>query len=88
MNPDLGADGSSLLGLPEGSDLLAAARLQSGPGTAFFGPKCRVFPWHLGAVLLSVALERMTVGYLMLARAAASAAALQSATFLLGPLRR
>jgi hypothetical protein len=40
MNPELGADGSGFLGLPEEPALLVAGRLQSGPGVAFLGPKC------------------------------------------------
>src|SRR5215831_13139752 len=54
------------------------------PGAAFLGPNCLDFPQHLGAVLPSGALGRMTIGRLMLVRAAASAAALQSAAKSLG----
>ena len=43
------------------------------------GAELSVFPRHLGVVLPLGAVERMTIGSLMLVRAAASAAALQSA---------
>jgi hypothetical protein len=77
MKPELEVDGSNFLGCPEIPDPVCrrspAVQLWNG----VVASDLTTFPWHLGAVRRSVAVER--IERLTLARAAASAAALRSA---------
>jgi hypothetical protein len=61
MNPELVLDDSDLLGFPEGVGAFVAGCLQSGVGSGVLGSELSIFPRHLGAVLPSGALERITI---------------------------
>jgi hypothetical protein len=78
MNPELGAKNSEFPDFLEGPALFAAGRLAIRVPSGILAAEVSGFPCHLSAVFPPGAREHMTIGHLMLARAAALSAALRS----------